>query len=180
MKDDFDAIVGAWMRETARPDPTSLAAVRRSLETLPGRRRRRSRGFVAAAAVLAVLSIGLAAILVRPESSGGPSHSPSPTPPNPGAFAGDPRLAACLGAAGPIEFVFELPHARDYRRHFPAMLLAPELDVDDPAFAVVFAAGAQLLVGGSGPSATPGPRTSPDPSWSAASRTSTRTWISPA
>jgi hypothetical protein len=72
-------------------------------------------------------------------------------------------VAACFGAAGPVEFVFELPHARDYQRHFPAMLLAPELDVDDPGFAVVFAAGAQLLVGGQGPSAAPGTGASPNP-----------------
>jgi hypothetical protein len=162
MKDDFDAVVRAWMRDAARPDPTSLAAVHLAIDRLPARRRR-SRGFLAAAAVLAVLAIGTVGILVNPNSSGGPSHAVVPTPPNPAAFAGDARVAACFGAAGPVEFAFELPHARDYQRHFPAMLLAPELDVDAPGFAVVFAAGAPLLVGGSGPSATPSTGTSPDP-----------------
>jgi hypothetical protein len=163
MTDDFDAIVADWMRETARPDPASLAAVRGSIDALPARRRGRVRGLLAAAAVVAVLAIGTVGILVIPNSSGGPSHSVVPTPPNPAAFAGDPRVAACFGAAGPVEFVFELPHARDYQRHFPAMLLAPELDLDDPGLAVVFAAGAQLLVGGQGPSAAPGTGASPNP-----------------
>jgi hypothetical protein len=71
-------------------------------------------------------------------------------------------LAACHGAAGQVEYVFEMTHARDYQRHLPAMLLAPELDVDEPAFVVVFARGADVWSGLSRPPGATGPA-SPSP-----------------
>ena len=37
-----------------------------------------------------------------------------------------------------MEFVFVMVHARDYQSYVPSMLLAPELDVDEPALVVVF------------------------------------------
>lgn len=165
MTDEFEDRVAAWLRERGRPDPTSLEVVRSSIEALPARHRGPRRGWlVAAAAIVAVVAIGASAVFLYPQPSGtAPSH-PAPTPPDPAAFSGDPRLAACLAAAGPVEFAFEMPHARTYQRHFPAMGLAPELDVDDPAFVVVFAGGAQLLIGGGGPpAASGGPTISPNP-----------------
>jgi hypothetical protein len=159
MSDDFDSRAGEWLRERAVPDPASLEVVRTSIDGLPARRRRPGRGWLfAAAAAVAVIAIGLSAVLVLPQSSGGAPGVP-PVPPDPGAFAGDPRLAACFGAAGPVEFAFEMPRARDYQRHFPAMLLSPELDVDEPAFVVVFAIGAELHVGLSGPPGATGAAT---------------------
>lgn len=166
MTDDFDARAAAWLHERARPDSGSLNAVRGSIDELPPRRRTPQRTwFVGAAAIIAVLAIGASALVLSPRSNGTATIAPSrPVPPDPAAFAGDPRLHACYGDAGPVEFVFEMPHARDYQRHFPAMLLAPELDVDDPAFTVVFASDAPPLIGGSRPpSATIDPTESSNP-----------------
>jgi hypothetical protein len=107
---------------------------------------------LASAAVVIVLIIVVTSAVLAPRS------------PDPAAFAGDPRMASCLAAAGPVEFAFEMPRARDYQRHFPAMLLSPELDVDEPAFVVVFASGAKLSVGGLGAAApSDAARTSPNP-----------------
>ena len=163
MNDDFDTRVGAWLRDRAQPDPASLQAVRGSIDALPPRHPGRRRAWqFSAAAVVALVAIGVSAVLVLPQQSG--TAPTRPAPPDPAAFVGDPRLAACFGTAGPVEFVFVMPHARDYQRHFPAMLLAPELDVDDPAFVVVFASGAQLLIGGGPrPSSSGGTATSPNP-----------------
>lgn len=159
MNDEFDSRAGEWLRERALPDPMSLEVVRTSIDGLPARQRRPGRGWLfAAAAVVAVIAIGLSAVLVPSQPAGGAPGGP-PVQPDPAAFAGDPRLAACFGAAGPVEFAFEMPRARDYQRHFPAMLLAPELDVDDPGFVVVFASGAELLVGLSGPPGATGEAT---------------------
>jgi hypothetical protein len=166
MNDEFETRVETWLRERARPDPESLEAVRGSIDTLSPRRRRPQRAWLAGvAAVIAVLAIGASALLLSwPPSGTAPSLPSVPGPPDPAAFAGDPRLRACYEAAGPVEFAFEMPHARDYQRHFPAMLLAPELDVDDPAFAVVFASDAPPVVGGSAPSsATSDPNGSSNP-----------------
>jgi hypothetical protein len=155
MNDEFETRVAAWMRERAQPDPTALAAVRGSIDALPGRRRGQRRGWLlATAAVLAIVAVGLSSLLLSPSQQGtGPSGPSRPVPPDPAAFAGDPRIAACLGTAAPVQYAFEMAHARDYQRHLPAMLLSPELDVDDPAFVVVFAAGARI-VGGAPPPAS--------------------------
>lgn len=163
MNDDFDTRAGAWLRDRAQPDPASLQAVRGSIDTLPSRHAGRRRAWrLSVATLVALVAIGASAVLVLPQQSG--TAPTRPAPPDPAAFVGDPRLAACLGTAGPVEFVFVMPHARDYQRHFPAMLLAPELDVDDPAFVVVFASGAQLLIGGGPhPSSSGGTATSPNP-----------------
>lgn len=150
MNDEFETRVGTWMRDRARPDPASLASVLGSIDTLPERRGRRRRGWLlATAAVVAVVAVGASAFMFASRPDGyAPSGPNRPVPPDPAAFAGDPRLAACFGSAGPVEFAFEMRHARDYQRHLPAMLLSPELDVDDPGFVVVFASGAELPVGG--------------------------------
>lgn len=164
MTDDFETRVETWLRERARPDPASLEAARGSIDTLPPRRRPQRAWLAGVAAVAAVLAIGASALFLSLRPNGtAPTLPGGPVPPDPAAFAGDPRLAACFGTAGPVEFAFEMPHARDYQRHFPAMLLAPELDVDDPTFVVVFASDAPPLVGGAGPpSATSDPLTSPN------------------
>ena len=54
----------------------------------------------------------------------------------------DPRFAACGGNADDVLAAFPMG-AADYQRHFPEMGLSPELHVDEPAFAVVFAEGFQ-------------------------------------
>jgi hypothetical protein len=155
MNDEFETRVAAWMRERARPDPTALAAVRDSIDMLPGRHRVRRRGWLlATAAVLAIVAVGLSSLVLSPRQQGtAPTAASHPVPPDPAAFAGDPRVAACLGTTAPVQYAFEMTHARDYQRHLPAMLLSPELDVDDPAFVVVFAPGARI-VGGAPPPAS--------------------------
>ena len=146
MTGDFDETVRAWLRDRAGPDPAALAAVYTSLATLPPRAARRSPRMSAVAAAVAVLlvALGTVAIVGLPRSVGGPLVPP---PPDPAAFAGDPRIAACFGDTAPVEFVFEMPHARDYQRHLPKMLLSPELDVDAPGFVVIYAAGAHPMTG---------------------------------
>jgi hypothetical protein len=61
-----------------------------------------------------------------------------------------------------MEFVFVMVHARDYQSYLPNMLLAPELDVDDPAFVVVFRDGWVGPPYGGAPGA-PSPRSTPVP-----------------
>ncbi len=143
MTEEFDHVVGRWLRERAVPDPDSLATVYASLATLPPQAARRPRlSAVAAAVAVLVVALGTVAILGLPRSIGGPMV---PLPPDPAAFADDPRVGACFGDTAPVEFVFEMPHARDYQRHLPNMLLAPELDVDEPGFVLIFAAGAHPM-----------------------------------
>ena len=164
MTDDFETRVEAWLRDRARPDPASLEAVRASIDALPSRRQPRRAWLAGLAAVVAVAVIGLSALILVPGGRTGPILPMRPMPPDPAAFTGDPRLNACYEDAGPVEFAFEMPHARDYQRHLPAMLLSPELDVDDPAFAVVFASDSPALIGGSRPpNATIDPNQSSNP-----------------
>jgi hypothetical protein len=125
---------------------TPLPARRRSL-TLPGRDIVR---FGAVAAVLIGVVVGIVL------SSGG--LGPKPTPPDPRAFAGDPRLERC-GAfgIGQPSYAFELAHASDFQRVFPAALRTPELERPDAAFVVVPSAGrGQGIGGGAPPGGTPG------------------------
>jgi hypothetical protein len=116
------------------------------------------------ASLIVALCIGCSVSAPRPATPGGdlsPATSdaaesalPAPTPGGPDAFASDPRLGQCFGPVEDMEFVFEMAHARDYQLYLPAMLLAPELDVDAPALVVVYRDGWR-------PAATtgvPGPR----------------------
>lgn len=56
--------------------------------------------------------------------------------------------AAEGGFQGDVIGACEMAHARDYRRHLPAMLESPELDVDDPAFVSSSAAAIRSLGAG--------------------------------
>lgn len=59
--------------------------------------------------------------------------------------ATDPRFEACGGTVDSVDATVAF-RARDYQEHFPLMGRAPELETDDPAFAVVFAEGAELPI----------------------------------
>jgi hypothetical protein len=61
----------------------------------------------------------------------------------------DPRFAECHGHVETVDATVAFT-ARDYQEHFPLMGRAPELEVDAPAFAVVFEedAGPIPIVGG--------------------------------
>ncbi len=108
---------------------------------------------VAAVAVVAVV----ATLVVKLPPSGGPSASPSFP-----IVASDPRFAACGGGLGNGDQVIAaFPFvAADYQRYFPNMGRSPELEVDQPAFAVVFDEGVQLP-DVLGPISQPSPPASP-------------------
>lgn len=99
-------------------------------------------GFVPAVATVAVVAVVavVALLVVKLPPSSGPSASPSFP-----IIASDPRFAACGGGMGDGDQVIAaFPFvAADYQRHFPNMGRSPELEVDQPAFAVVFEEGLQ-------------------------------------
>jgi hypothetical protein len=47
-------------------------------------------------------------------------------------------FSACAGEATGVIAAFPISRARDFWKHFPAAGKAPELEVDDPAFIVVY------------------------------------------
>jgi hypothetical protein len=60
-----------------------------------------------------------------------------------GVDMADPRFAACGGTADNAEAAFPFV-ASDYHEHFPFMGRSPELEVEAPAFAVVFVEGHEV------------------------------------
>jgi hypothetical protein len=50
----------------------------------------------------------------------------------------DPRFTKCAGDEGPVLAAFHLEHASQFANHFPAAGQAPEMEVQTPAFVVVF------------------------------------------
>jgi len=153
MSDPFEDLLRRWLRDRGGTDRSALQALAGNVAALPPRRRRTTSPLGAAAAIL--VALGLAAFALAPRSgsvTASPSTSASaPVPPDPAAFAGDPRLGRCGATVETALDAFEMAHARDYRLHLPAMLLAPELDVDAPAFVVVYAAMQPFGVGGAAP-----------------------------
>jgi len=104
-------------------------------------RQRRSLVLVAATVVLAA---GCSASAPSPHVFGEGLSSPvyatvePAIPGGPEAFAGDPRLGQCFGTPDAMEFVFEMTHGRDYQSYLPAMLLSPELDIENAVLVVVY------------------------------------------
>lgn len=143
MNGDLERMLDDWMQGLPVPDD-SLAALR-SVE-LPARSRRRARAplwssAAATAAVAAAVVVVLWSISVW--------RTPvAAAPPDPRAFADDPRLARCVNRGPDPLAAFEMAHAADYRRHLPAMGFSPELERPDPAFVVVLADGTTWGVGG--------------------------------
>jgi hypothetical protein len=146
MSDEFEDLLKRWLRERGGTDRSAIQALAGNVAALPPRNQRRPSQLATAAAVLVALGLGVFFLVPRSGGvtapagpTGGTSPSAaSPVPPDPAAFAGDPRLARCVASVLTALDVFEMAHARDYRLYLPAMLLAPELDVDDPAFVVVY------------------------------------------
>ena len=136
MSDDFEDLVKRWLRDRGTIDRSAIEAMAGHVAVLPPRRRRQPGPLAAAAAV--VVAIGLAAFALAPRQGSVTRQPSSPVPPDPAAFAGDPRLGRCGATVESAIDVFEMTHVRDYRLHLPAMLLAPELDVDAPGFVVVY------------------------------------------
>ena len=173
MSDDFENLVKRWLRDRAGQDRSALEALAGNVAVLPPRRRQPNRLLPLVASV--VVGAGLVALVSPRFGMVGTEASPEPTvsaeasrgptlPGGPEAFASDPRLATCtLGPVAEMEYAFEMTHGRDYQSYFPAMLLSPELDVDDPVLVVVYREGWAGLptVGGLGAeprTPTPGTR----------------------
>ena len=143
MSDDFEDLLRRWLRDRAGTDRSALQAMAGNVAALPPRRQPR-RLWPLAASIVVMLGL-IALVATRSGQVGGdpgPSQSQATEVPSrpgdPQAFAGDPRLVRCSGGRDEMEYVFEMTRARDYNRHLPAMLRAPELDVDAPALVVVY------------------------------------------
>ena len=136
MSDDFEDLVKRWLRDRGATDRSAIEAMAGHVAVLPPRRRRQTGPLATAAAV--IVAIGVAAFAFAPRQGSVTSRPSSPVPPDPAAFAGDSRLARCGATVETALDVFEMTRARDYQLHLPAMLLAPELDVDVPGFVVVY------------------------------------------
>lgn len=148
MSDDFEDLLKRWLRDRSRTDRSTLQALAGNVAALPPRRRNRPSRLLPLAAAIVVVLGAIAFLAPRLGNVGGevdPAVSPSADasqgstlPGGPEAFVGDPRLNRCAGTPDDMEFVFVMSHARDYRLYLPAMLLAPELDVDAAALVVVY------------------------------------------
>jgi hypothetical protein len=133
MTDPLDDDLRELLERRARVRPEDLAPLRHTIATLPPRRRSR-RGLLAAAAGIVVL-LGFGALLIARLPLG--TSGAAPNPPDPAAFAGDPRLGECgVTSAGAIA-IFELAHVRDYPRQLPAAYELKGLDADPEAPALV-------------------------------------------
>jgi len=154
MKDQgLESELRAWIREAGTPEPGDVARVAAVIDRLPARQRAHRGWLQAAAALLAVVVVVVAgAGLLRLPASGPGVPPATPLPPDPAAFAGDLRLTRCPGGdPGNVLYAFEMVRAADYPAHLPAMLLSPELDVDVPAFVVVYRSPPGIVHGGAAP-----------------------------
>lgn len=168
MSDDFEDLLKRWLRDRAGNDRSALQALAGNVAAFPPRRQRRIGPLASLAASIAVL-LGLL-VLASPRLEGlGGDASPSageshgavlPGGPEPYVNVHDARLGQCFGTPEDMEFVFEMAHATDYRSYLPRMGLSPELDVEDPAFVVVYRDGWHGPVSGGVPGAE---RQSPTP-----------------
>jgi hypothetical protein len=149
MSDDFEDLLKRWLRDRAGRDRSALRALAGSVATLPPRRRRQPSQLAAAAAV--IIALGLAGFALAPRFSSGGGTANGPVAPDPAAFAGDSRLARCGASVDTASDAFEMAHARDYRRYLPAMGSSPELDVETPAFVVVYRSMQPFPVFGAAP-----------------------------
>ena len=133
MTDPLDDDLRELLERRARVSPEDLEPLRRTIATLPPRRRSR-RGLLAAAAGIVVL-LGLGGLLVARLPLG--TSGAAPGPPDPAAFAGDPRLGECGVSSADAIAIFELAHVRDYPRQLPAAYELKGLDADPEAPALV-------------------------------------------
>lgn len=178
MTDDLERRLRTWMHADGDVPPAAVSQLAASVSALPARDRGPSPALALAAVLALIVALGVVALrpgggllggvaspdpgaALGPQPPGTPgstataSATPPPKPPDPAAFRDDPRLSLCGGTMSAVEFVFEMRHAADYRRYLPAMLLAPELDVAQPALVAVYRADTlqPLGVGGAAPPA---------------------------
>ena len=121
------------LERRAEVDSRDLDALRAHITRLP-RRRQHQRGLLAAAAgILLLLTMGgLLATRIPLGTSGA-----APQPPDPAAFAGDPRLVVCGVTPDGADAIFEMAHLRDYPLHLPAAYPLVGLQGDPEATTLV-------------------------------------------
>jgi len=131
----LDDDLHGWLDQRGRPTDEQLEAVRGRIASLPDRPAGRRRTILAAAASIALL-LGVAGLVIgRVPLIGDVGRA---QPPDPAAFAGDPRLADCATGMTDVAQAFEMTHARWFPLHFPGWWGgAEELEVDDPALVVI-------------------------------------------
>jgi hypothetical protein len=135
MSDEFEDLLKRWLRQRGAADRSTLHALAGNIAALPPPNRRQPSKLAAAAVIVA---LGLAVFAVVPRNGSVTSEATGPVPPDPAAFAGDPRLARCAQELLDVDKVFEMTKASYFPLYFPGWWQgAPELDVGDPALVVI-------------------------------------------
>jgi hypothetical protein len=136
MSDEFEDLLRRWLRQRGAADRSTLQALAGNVAALPPRRRRQPSNLATAAAV--IVAVGLAVLALVPRSGSVSSQVNGAVPPDPAAFAGDPRLARCTQELLDVDKVFEMTKASYFPLYFPGWWQgASELEVDDPALVVI-------------------------------------------
>ncbi|HUQ78681.1 MAG TPA: hypothetical protein VM427_07405 [Patescibacteria group bacterium] len=131
----LDDALRDWLDQRGRVTDAELEVVRTRMASLPDRSAARRRSILGAAASIALL-LGVAGLVVgRVPLIDDVGRA---QPPDPAAFAGDPRLADCASGMADVAQAFEMARARWFPLHFPGWWRgAEELEVDDPALVVI-------------------------------------------
>lgn len=153
MNDDFEDLLRRWLRDRAGNDKSALRALAGNVAALPPRRPNRVRPLAVAASILVVLGL-IAFVMPRtgdvgseanPSTRATPASSPGATGaaidptslPGGPILVGIPWLEAC-GGLNDMLTAFVVPRARDLPLYLPAMLRAPEIERDEPAFVLIY------------------------------------------
>lgn len=161
MDDGFERQVSSLLREEGEIHEGELERLRAFAASLT----REEQGAPASGGLLIAAAALGAVILVVLAISRGPATLPGLDVGGTSDWVvrSDPRFEACGGTAEDVLAAFPMETARDFRKHFPNAGKAPELEVDEPAFVVVFSDRAPVGVapqlprrGESLPPASPG------------------------
>jgi hypothetical protein len=137
--DSFETRVAAWLDAIDETDPAEVRRLRDIAVTLPHAPHPSSRWLSSGMAVAVAVATLVAVIVIV-------ASRLVPPLPQPGSIGNagypiirdDPRFARCAGTSGRVIAAFPLAEARDFKVVFPSVGRAPELDVSQPAFVVVF------------------------------------------
>lgn len=153
MNDDFEDFLKRWLRDRAGNDKFALQALAGNVATLPPRRPNRTRPLAVAASILVVLGL-IAFVMPRTGDVGSEANPSAPATaaasqgatdalvgptgrPGGPVLVGIPWLEAC-GGLNDMLTAFVVPRARDLPLYLPAMLRAPEIERDEPAFVMIY------------------------------------------
>lgn len=154
MSDDFEAILKRWLRERAGNDQSAVQTLAGNVAALPPRRPNRRRPLALVASTAIAFGLIAFAYTRTGQDSSEAERSPSPPPsavstparstastlaglPDPANFTGNPWFEACGGLSYALT-AFEVARARDLPLYLPALLKAPEIERDEPAFVLVY------------------------------------------